>query len=116
MDTHYNICSKDKIMLKQIFGIFCFCFSSRDAKLDGDTETCRAQRFQSAVAEAYTRFVLSDIHPTRYLLHRKASFRVTHLVKNQMRSADLTVAQLRNGNIVDGLKAGRTEIQVRCFY
>jgi len=90
-------------------------FSSRDTKPDGDAEICRNQRFQSAVANAYTRFVLSDVQPTVYLLHRKASFRVTHLVKNQLRAADSSIASLRNGNVVDGLKIGRTEIQVGVF-
>lgn len=88
--------------------------------MDGDAEilksdgssACQSQRFQSAVVDVYTRFILSDVQPPMYLLHRKATFRVTHLVKHQLRAADTSVAKLRNGNMVDGVKPGRTEIQV----
>jgi Transmembrane protein family 132 len=97
------------------------CYSSRDAKLDAKDEasvedslsSCKTQRFQSTIAEVYTRFVLSDVQPQSYLLHRKASFRVTNLIKHQLRAADTSIARLRDGNVVDGLKPGRTEIQVK---
>jgi Transmembrane protein family 132 len=102
----------------------CIYISSRDTKVEGGEDSnaevlksdgssiCQSQRFQSAVVDVYTRFVLSDVQPPMYLLHRKAAFRVTHLVKHQLRAADTSVARLRNGNIVDGVKPGRTEIQV----
>jgi len=48
---------------------------------------------------------------TVYMVHRKAQFHVTELVRAQLRVSDQSVAQLR-GNVVDGIKPGRTEIQV----
>lgn len=68
-------------------------------------------RYQSAVVEVYTRFVMSDITQNPYMLHRKAQFRVTDFVRNRLHINDPTVAQLR-GNVVDGIKPGRTDIQV----
>ena len=53
-----------------------------------------------------------------YLLHRKATFKVTHLLKNSIHSADQSVVNVditrKDGIIVaDGVKPGKTEIQVR---
>jgi transmembrane protein 132 len=84
---------------------------------DNKALPCPSLRFQSAVTEVYARFVLSSSgdgtsSPVSYLIHRKALFRVTHLVRHQLRIADTTVARLRDGNIVDGVKPGRTEVQV----
>ena len=55
--------------------------------------------------------MLSDVAQTPYMLHRKAQFRVTQLVREKLRVADQSIAHLR-GNVIDGLKPGRTEIQV----
>lgn len=53
-----------------------------------------------------------------YLLHRKATFKVTHLLKNSIHSADESIVNVdvsrKDGIIVaDGVKPGKTEIQVR---
>ena len=48
------------------------------------------------------------------LVHRKALFRVTNLVRARLRVADETIAVMSNGGMtVDGLRDGRTEVQVR---
>src|SRR6218665_260871 len=68
-------------------------------------------RYQSALVEVYTRFVMSDITQNPYMLHRKAVFRVTDFVRNRLHVVDKSVAQLR-GCVVDGVKPGKTDIQV----
>jgi len=48
-----------------------------------------------------------------YMLHRKALFRLTELLRDRIRLSDESIARLRaGGTVVDGLKPGVTEIQV----
>ena len=63
----------------------------------------------------YARFVMADIRhgSPPYMLHRKALFRLTDLLRDRIRLSDETVARLRHGTVVDGLRPGVTEIQVR---
>ena len=73
--------------------------------------TCHL-RFQQSVVEVYARFLIPDSNNKhQFLVHRKAFYRVTDLVKGSLRIADTTIAML-TGNIVQGLRTGRTEIQV----
>lgn len=69
-------------------------------------------RFQSSVVEVYARFVVTDDlgKPVQYLVHRKAQVRVTEHVEGMLRVADTSVASL-DGQVVEGLQPGRTEIQ-----
>jgi len=59
----------------------------------------------------YTSFALADTPHNRFLAGRKAMFRVTDLVQSQLRLANTSVAVL-DGNIIEGLQPGRTEVQV----
>ena len=72
--------------------------------------TCQL-RYQQSEVEVYARFVLDDQDRKQYYIHRKALFRVTDDMLERLRVADVSVAELR-GNIVVGLKPGRSEIQV----
>lgn len=74
------------------------------------TATCHTA-YQQALVEVYANFIVPDDSHHQYLIHRKALLRVTDLVMASLRVADPTVASLR-GNVVGGLKPGRTEIQV----
>jgi len=71
--------------------------------------------YQSAMVDVYARFVMADIgHGSPpYMLHRKALFRLTDLLRDRIRLSDQSVARLRAaGTVVDGLKPGVTDIQV----
>jgi len=70
--------------------------------------------YQSATVDVYARFVMADIRhgSPPYMLHRKALFRLTNLLRDRIRLSDESVARLRGGTVVDGLKPGITEIQV----
>ena len=70
--------------------------------------------YQSATVDVYARFVMADIRhgSPPYMLHRKALFRLTDLLRDRIRLSDESVARLRGGTVVDGLKPGVTEIQV----
>ena len=70
--------------------------------------------YQSAMVDVYARFVMADIRhgSPPYMLHRKALFRLTDLLRDRIRLSDESVARLRGGTVVDGLKPGITEIQV----
>ena len=76
-------------------------------------QTCRPL-YQSATVDVYARFVMADIRhgSPPYMLHRKALFRLTDLLRDRIRLSDESVARLRDGTVVDGLKPGVTEIQV----
>lgn len=76
-------------------------------------QTCRPL-YQSATVDVYARFVMADIRhgSPPYMLHRKALFRLTNLLRDRIRLSDESVARLRGGTVVDGLKPGVTEIQV----
>ena len=71
-------------------------------------------RYQSAIVEVYASFMMADKPQSRYMVNRRAQFRVTDLVGSQLRVADSTIATLE-GNIVEGLLPGRTSVQVRCI-
>ena len=80
---------------------------------NGTSSECTKLRFQSSLVDVYARFVLADEHAaTSYLLHRKAQFLVTDIVHSLLQVADETVAHLRNDKVVDGVKPGRTSVQV----
>jgi len=68
-------------------------------------------RYQSAVIEVFAAFTMADTPQSRHLGDRGAQFYVTDLVGSQLRVVDLTVATLE-GHVVQGLQAGRTQIQV----
>jgi hypothetical protein len=77
-------------------------------------QTCRPL-YQSATVDVYARFVTADsTHGSPpYMLHRKALFRLTDLVRDRIQLSNNTVARLRSGRtVIDGLRPGRTEIQV----
>ena len=61
--------------------------------------------------EVFARFYVPDSSRDQFLVHRKALLRITDLVNDQLRIADASIATL-NGNVVEGLRPGRTEIQV----
>ena len=79
----------------------------------GELPSCRPL-YQSATVDIYARFVMADIRhgSPPYMLHRKALFRLTDLLRGRIRVSDESVARLRGGTVVDGLKPGVTEIQV----
>jgi len=79
--------------------------------------TCRL-RYQTALVEVYARFTVPDgDEHSLYLVHRKALFRVTSLVRSRLRVADESIAAMSNGGrTVDGLRDGRTEVQVMSRY
>ncbi len=77
---------------------------------DEFTTSCHL-RFQQAMVEIYAHFYIPDTNRNQYLTHRKAMFRVTDLVKERLRIADTTIATL-SSNLVEGLRPGRTEVQV----
>ena len=72
--------------------------------------TCNL-RVQQATVHVYAQFFVPDGDRKLYLVHRKALLRVTELVQSRMRIADTSVASL-DGTVIEGLKPGRTEIQV----
>jgi len=78
------------------------------------TQACRPL-YQSANVDVYARFVTADsAHGSPpYMLHRKAVFRLTDLVRDRIQLSNATVARLRSGkSVIDGLRPGRSEIQV----
>lgn len=68
-------------------------------------------RYQQSIIDVYTRFCVPDGLHKQFLVHRKAMFRITDLVMDKLRVADSSIATLE-GNIVQGVQSGRTEIQV----
>ena len=80
------------------------------ARREEYTTSCHL-RFQQAVVEVFARFYVPDSSRDQFLVHRKALLRITELVTVQLRIADASIATL-NGNVVEGLRPGRTEIQV----
>ena len=68
-------------------------------------------RYQQSIIDVYTRFCVPDGLHKQFLIHRKAMFRITDLVMDKLRVADSSVASLE-GNIVQGVQGGRTEVQV----
>ena len=62
--------------------------------------TCNL-RFQLATVDVYARFFVPDGVKNQYLVHRKAEFRVTDLVKDRLRIADVSVAALE-GTVIEG--------------
>jgi len=61
----------------------------------------------------YARFVLTDEHDaTLYLLHQKAKFLVTDIVRSLLQVADETVARLRDSRVIDAVEPGQTSVQV----
>lgn len=86
---------------------------------EADTQqTCRPL-YQSATVDVFARFVTADsTHGSPpYMLHRKALFRLTDLVRDRIQMSNNTVARLRSGRmVIDGLRPGRTEIQVTVIF
>ncbi len=84
----------------------------QEAGLRGDDldSTCHL-RYQQALVNVYARFVIPDGLNRQYLVHRKASFKVTEEMTDRLRVADVSIAKLRE-NIVEGVKPGSTEVQV----
>lgn len=74
---------------------------------------CRL-RYQQATLDVWTRFLSVDHNSGResYLLGRRAQARITHLVGQFLRVADPRVATLVQDHAVQGLRPGRTEVQV----
>jgi len=80
---------------------------------DGGASECPNLRFQSSQIEVYARFVLLNEHDAvSYLLHRKAQFLVTDIVRPLLQVSDESVARLRNDRVIDGVKPGQTTVQV----
>jgi len=80
---------------------------------NGTTTECSKLRFQSSLVDVYARFVLLDERgAVSYLLHRKAQFLVTDVVRPLLQVDDETVAQLRNVRVIDGNRPGQTSVQV----
>ena len=63
------------------------------------------------IFQVYAHFYVPEEVGSQFLVHRKALMRVTDLVKDRMRIADSSIAVL-SGNVVEGVRPGRTEIQV----
>jgi len=80
------------------------------------TTACSDLRFQSSLVDVYARFILTDEHDTtRYLLHQKAKFLVTDVVRPLLQVADESVARLRDSRVIDAVEPGQTSVQVtRC--
>ena len=78
----------------------------------GGTNVIFSYAILQAVVEIYAHFYIPDTSRNAYLTHRKAMFRVTDLVRERLRIADTSIAML-SGNLVEGLRPGRTEVQVR---
>ena len=65
-----------------------------------------------SILQVYAHFYVPEEDVgTQFLVHRKALMRVTDLVRPRMRIADSSIAVL-SGNVVEGVRPGRTEIQV----
>jgi len=80
---------------------------------NGSASSCSNLRYQSSLIDVYARFVLTDEHDTTsYLLHRKAKFLVTDVVRPLLQVADDAVARLRDDRVIDGIKPGQTAVQV----
>lgn len=80
------------------------------ADQNGTTESdCSNLLFQSSLVDVYARFVDDS---GSYLLHRKAQFLVTDVVRSLLQVADETVARLRDDYVIDGVKPGQTSVQV----
>jgi len=109
--TVLNVC-----LLRDVYACVIGCSAGRSTVARGRNATsseCSNLRFQSSVIDVYARFVLIDEHAaTSYLLHRKAQFLVTDIVHSLLQVADETIARLRNEKVVDGVKPGRTSVQV----
>jgi len=46
------------------------------------------------------------------MLHRKAQFLVTDIVRSLLQVTDETIAHLRDNKVIDGVKPGQTSVQV----
>jgi len=77
------------------------------------TSACSNLRFQSSLIDVYARFLLSNEHDTTvYLLHQKAKFIVTDIVRPLLQVTDETVAHLRDRRVIDAVEPGQTSVQV----
>jgi len=77
------------------------------------TSVCSNLRFQSSLIDVYARFLLSNEHDTTvYLLHQKAKFLVTDIVRPLLQVTDETVAHLRDRRVIDAVEPGQTSVQV----
>jgi len=94
-----------------------FHSAGRSTEGQKDTRTaCSNVRFQSSLIDVYTRFVLTDERDaTVYLLHQKAKFLVTDVIRPLLQIADETVARLRDGRVIDAVELGQTSVQVTRF-
>lgn len=77
---------------------------------DEFSQSCHL-KFQQGIVNVYAHFSLPDETRSQYLTHRKAAFRITDLVQDRLRIADTSIASLSD-NVVEGLRPGRTEVQV----
>ncbi|KAL3856880.1 hypothetical protein ACJMK2_011588 [Sinanodonta woodiana] len=68
-------------------------------------------RLQQGLINLYTRFHIETPHEVQYFMGHKAYIKITDLMQNRLRMSDVRIATL-NGNIIEGLGQGRTEIQV----
>jgi len=85
----------------------------RGGVTNGERPACSDLRLQSSLVEVYARFTATDEHGlTLYLVHRKAKFLVTNLVRPLLQVTNETVARLRDKHVVDGVTVGRTSVQV----
>ncbi|XP_071093980.1 transmembrane protein 132C-like [Haliotis cracherodii] len=85
-----------------------FYVSDRNQKLD--RHGCQL-RLQQAEVEVFTRFHIESRSRIDYYHNRKAYLKVTDIVLKRMRMSDPRIASLE-GNIIQGLGQGRTEVQV----
>jgi len=97
--------------------LFIICYSDGGSTVpkgqNGTTSKCSDLRFQSSLVDVYARFVLTDErHTTSYMLHRKAQFLVTDIVRSLLQVTDETIAHLRDNKVIDGVKPGQTSVQV----
>ena len=91
---------------------------SKVAEDQKDTRTsCSDLRSQSSMVDVYARFTVTDEHAaTRYLLHQKAKFLVTDVVRPLLQIADESVARLRDSSVIDAVEPGQTSVQVTRFF
>lgn len=68
-------------------------------------------RYQLAMLEIYTYFISTSPPNKQYFIKHNAKFRLTDILLSQTHITDATIISLK-GNIVEGLKPGRSEIQV----
>lgn len=68
-------------------------------------------RYQLAMLEIYAFFISTSLPNKQYFIKHNAKFRLTDILLSQTHITDATIISLK-GNIVEGLKPGRSEIQV----